>query len=566
MQTNINSFKHQSLTLPKSISSSEDSIDIQNKSSVVVVGANGSGKTRFGSWIDLESPSPQKSLVHRIGAQKSLSIPEYFSTSSIDAAEQSLLYGHYQHNLKPEQIEGYKNRYRWQSKPSTHLQSDYDKLLVYLFTEEFEKSTKYRQQSRATGQLETPPETYLDIIKRIWEFVLPHRQLIVGAGKIEAQPRNGGTSYHASEMSDGERVIFYLIGQCLAVKKNGIVVVDEPELHLHKALQSRLWDAIEAERPDCLFVYLTHDLDFAVTRVNARKIWLKSYENNQWDWYLIPESEDIPERLLLEIIGSRQPILFVEGDRNSLDFFIFSHLFKDFTVTPCGSASVVIHATRSFSNLKHIHSLECKGIIDRDRRLDEEINNLKCSEIFCLDVSEIENVFLSEEVLRVVAASLSFNQEDTNSIIKEAKSIVFRQMKGQKETVISAIIAAHIEKGFLQFNAKARGETELKKSLENMLSKINITSLYTETSNTIDAILDSEDYSAALRLYNNKGLLAQVSSVFGFKSSKESNQLIDCVKRLILSKRNEVIIGALQKALPELSSLNFPAKNAVSNS
>jgi len=139
-------------------------------------------------------------------------------------------------------------------------------------------------------------------------------------------------------------------------------------------------------------------------------------------------------------------------------------------------------------------------------------------------------------------------------------------MKGQKEAVISAIVAAHIENGFLQFDAKARGETALKKSLENMLSKINITSLYTETNNTIDAILDSEDYSAALRLYNNKGLLAQVSSVFGFKSSKESNQLIDCVKRLILSKRNEVIIGALQKALPELSSLNFPAKNAVSNS
>lgn len=119
-------------------------------------------------------------------------------------------------------------------------------------------------------------------------------------------------------MSDGERVIFYLIGQCLAARENGILVIDEPELHLHRVLQSRLWDAVESERADCLFVYLTHDLDFAVTRVNATKIWLKSYENNRWDWHLVPENEDIPERLLLEILGSRKPILFVEGDRKSV--------------------------------------------------------------------------------------------------------------------------------------------------------------------------------------------------------------------------------------------------------
>lgn len=43
--------------------------------------------------------------------------------------------------------------------------------------------------------------------------------------------------YNSSEMSDGERVIFYLIGQCLAVPENGIIVIDEPELHLHKSVQ-----------------------------------------------------------------------------------------------------------------------------------------------------------------------------------------------------------------------------------------------------------------------------------------------------------------------------------------
>jgi predicted ATP-dependent endonuclease of OLD family len=375
MQTDINLPKTRNLYLPPPISSQQLSTEIQAKSSIVIVGANGSGKSRFGAWIDLESP--QKSLVHRVGAQKSLSIPEYCSTSSIDAAENYLLYGYYQHNLAPEQLENYKIGHRWQSKPITLLQSDYDKLLTYLFTEEFEKSTKYRQQVRATEQPEVAPETRLDIIKRIWELVLPHRELIIGAGKIEARPKSGGASYHAAEMSDGERVIFYLIGQCLAARENGILVIDEPELHIHRALQSRLWDAVESERPDCLFVYLTHDLDFAVTRVSATKIWLKSYENNRWNWHLVPENEEIPERLLLEILGSRKPILFVEGERNSLEYFLFSHLFKKFTVTPCGGHEQVIHSTSSFLKLKSLHALECKGIIDRDFRTDEQVEYLK---------------------------------------------------------------------------------------------------------------------------------------------------------------------------------------------
>lgn len=72
-------------------------------------------------------------------------------------------------------------------------------------------------------------------------------------------------------MSDGERVIFYLIGQCLAAPENGIIVIDEPELHLHKSIQIPLWSEIEKLRNDCLFVYLTHDVDFASAKENSKK-------------------------------------------------------------------------------------------------------------------------------------------------------------------------------------------------------------------------------------------------------------------------------------------------------
>jgi energy-coupling factor transporter ATP-binding protein EcfA2 len=553
MQTDVMSNK-QNLILPQSVSTLEVSATIETQSSVVIVGANGSGKTRLGSWIELKSP--QKSLVHRVAAQKSLLIPDFCSTSSIDIAENTLLYGLHQPNVSSEDQQSYKNTYKWESKPNTHLQNDFDKLLTYLFTEEFDKSTKYRQQVKANGISEPPPETRLDIIKRIWEFVLPHRELTIGAGKIEVSSRHStGSSYHASEMSDGERVIFYLIGQCLAAKTNGIIVIDEPETHIHKALQSRLWDAVEAERPDCLFVYLTHDLDFAVTRLDAIKVWLKSYENNQWDWHLILGNEDVPERLLLEIIGSRKPILFVEGDLGSLDYFFFSRLFKKFTVTPCGGHEQVINSTCSFSKLKNLHNLECKGIIDRDFRTDENVEYLRQRGVFCLNFSEIENLLLSENVLSAVATMLN-RTEDAAHLIEQTQQLVFNLMENQKERLVSAIVAARIEYILSRFDAEACGEAGLIKALDDVTNGIDIPGLYEETNNLVENILRNKKYSEALRLYNNKGLLNQVSSLFGFKANKDNNELVNYIKRLINSRDNRMIIEAFQQATPELVSLS----------
>jgi hypothetical protein len=107
----------------------------------------------------------------------------YYSTFFLNAGTNFIRYGYHQENLTDEQITHFKTAYKWQSKPNTALQSDYDKLLTYLFTEDYQKSTKFCQQCKTAERRETPPETHLDIIKRIWESVLPHRELITVSGR-----------------------------------------------------------------------------------------------------------------------------------------------------------------------------------------------------------------------------------------------------------------------------------------------------------------------------------------------------------------------------------------------
>jgi hypothetical protein len=512
--------------------------------SVVIIGANGSGKTRLGAWLDLQSP--QASTAHRIAAQKSLTVPVACSTSALDVAENILLFG----NERSRGAAAEKLGNKWRSKPNTLLQDDYDKLLVYLFTEEFDTSTKYRQESKDPVKRGAPPETRLDIVKRIWEYVLPHRTLIVGGGRIEAHPKDVPTArYNAAEMSDGERVIFYLLGQCMAARRDSIVIVDEPELHLHRAVQGRLWDAIEAERPDCLFVYLTHDLDFAATRANATKVWVRGYDETQWDWHVLEANDSIPERLLFEILGSRKPVLFVEGERESLDSFIMSKAYPEFTVTPCGSAAAVIHTTQSFGAQKALHHLRCHGIIDRDFRSAEEVEYLEKRNVSCLTFSEIENVFLDGQVLRSVAESL--HHQDVDQVVARASDAVFTSMTADRDRLVSAITAAQIERRLSALDAKALGVVRLEEAVQSLFSAIDVKQLFAATSAEVDGIISCRDYGRALGLYNNKGLIPTVAQVLGFKH----NEFIPYVRRLLASKQNVAIIRALREALPDLSTI-----------
>src|SRR4030095_6529983 len=106
------------IVLPQKSNSTEQAI-IDSKS-IVVIGPNGAGKTRFGTAIETN----HNNITHRIAAQKSLSMPEEVSPTSIEMAENDFLYGYREGGLS------HKIGLRWGNKPNTHLLNDYVELMV----------------------------------------------------------------------------------------------------------------------------------------------------------------------------------------------------------------------------------------------------------------------------------------------------------------------------------------------------------------------------------------------------------------------------------------------------
>ncbi|HZY64451.1 MAG TPA: AAA family ATPase [Rubrobacteraceae bacterium] len=549
-----NEMHNLALPSPKSESGEKPTTYLSSEGPVVIVGANGSGKTRLGAWIEFESE--HKEQVHRISAQKSLVMPASVPSIASDQVLTELLYGYaispnQQNRLSIKRI----NRWRGVGNQEPHIAplSDFDKLLTYLFSDANETNARYVEEvERIKDQRIEPPETKLRATKRVWEGVLPHRKLKVGGGKVETQVISenlaiNGSLYNASGMSDGERVIFYLIGQAFSAPENGIIIIDEPELHLHRSIEAQLWDAIEAERSYCLFVYLTHDLDFAASRISATKVWLESYDGSKWDWHEVEDAENIPEQLYLEILGGRKPVLFCEGDKGSLDYFLFQKAYPDFTVAPCGSAYGVVQATRSFSTFKHLHNHACYGIVDRDFRDDAEVKWLQDKGVSVLDHSEIENVLLSEDVLRTVAEHQRL-ADNFPELLEKARNIVFSEMTRDRETLISSLSTAKVERRLKNFDAKARGKGELGTALGSLISSIDVDSIYDDTVAEVDRVIGERNYSEALRLYNNKGLLGKIEPLFGFARKG----MPELVKRLASEKEGGPVLSALRKQLPEI--------------
>lgn len=510
---------------------------VANDGSFVIIGANGSGKSHLGAWIEKHNEN-----VLRISAQRALNIPDSITIKSENTAWSKLCYG--------DEIKRDKG-FKWQwGNETTTLVNDYDSVLTCIFARQNKENDAYvkdckEKESRGEAKSNVPP-MIMDQIYSIWNSVFPQRNIIFEDAQVRAQ-KSGSEAYHAKHMSDGERVAIYLIGQCLVAPADTIIVIDEPEIHLHKSIMHSLWDKIEEKCSDKTFVYITHDLDFASSRKDANKIWIKSFDGNKWEMQLLQEEESIPEALLYEILGGRKPVLLVEGDKGSYDCQLYPYLYPNYNVIPCHNCTKVIELTKAFRNERviNLHTNSVNGLIDHDYLTDVEIKKYKTSGIFTLQVAEIENLYLVEDVVRLVADHLKF---DSNQKFLEVKSFLFDEFKKEYDLQLAAMCTKEIAHKLRNFEKPAENTLDaLQEQLQSIVLSVHVDEIYKMRKQEIDRIIDTEDYNGLLMVYNRKSLHNRVSSIMELRSYPQ------LVLRLLKSNKRDDILNAMKQFIPEIS-------------
>lgn len=520
---------------------------IENKSSIVLIGANGAGKTKMSVWIDEHNSEIN---IHRISAQKSLNFPKVINPTEIEKAEEEFLYGLTTDNKDWLRRDG-KKSYRWGDTPETYLLNDYEKLMQYLMTENYEKSIEYREKHKE-GNKDFDNSTRLEKIKKIWENVILHRKLKICAGKIETSSCTEENYYNGNKMSDGERAIFYFIGEVLCAKENSLIIIDEPENHLHKSILIRLWNAIEASRADCTFLYITHNLDFASSRINSQIIWVKEFfKENNWDYDFVNDINAL-DSLKLEIMGNRQKVLLIEGTPSkSIDKKLYSKIYDEYNIISMESCNVVIQTTKAYNQTPDLHYTEVKGIVDRDRRSEEEISKLKEKNIFVPEVSEIENLFLLTDVIRIVAKKQDKN--NVEEIILEVQEKTFKFLQNNLKDQALLFTKQKIQNYIIQkINEPVSSIEDYKSNLNELISLTTLQSIYDQEIERMNKVIEDKDYLEALKVINNKGLLpyTTLSNKFGWVK----NYYIDYV--LSLLEKDDDIGKQLKQIFRNYISLN----------
>lgn len=510
---------------------------------VIIVGANGAGKSKLGAWIEQQDLAN----VHRIGAQRNLNFSESIQLQCYTDAENFVYYGTTDENTIKNSNKGC--RWDWGKAYTTKLHDDFGNVLAALLALNnndiktfFDMCRTAEQENKAKP---TTPRTVLDKLTQIWDTVLPQRKLIVNDSRFFASFTNNGVekTYSANQMSDGERAVLYLAAQVLCVPPNKTLIIDEPEVHLHRSIMLRLWNALERCRPDCLFIYITHDTQFAAMHYNADKIWIKKYDGENWNLEKVTE-DDLPEELLLDILGSRKNVLFVEGERNSYDTMLYTELYENYHIIPCGSCTQVIARTKAFRNNPSLHDCEVFGIIDRDYRTEYEINKYKDDHIYTINVAEVENLFIVEELIRFFASHIA---KDPDTIFNDVKQYVInerfaKQINGQ----ICEATVAQIKYMLLCADISKKDDTYAKDSLDAVIKAIDYDTIRNETEQKFKAILTQADYLEVIRVFNCKNISASIGRFFGIDNKEYRQVLIG----LLHGDNRKTIIDALARYLP----------------
>lgn len=461
----------------------------------------------------------------RISAHRSLVINPNISPKDNETAIKELLFG------QSNQTQNTDSKWR-----NSVLQSDYDKLLIALISEEAEVGAKFKQNKIQKESI----KTNLDYIIEIWNKLLPHRKIKIDGLKISVT--NNSSSYQLSELSDGEKTIFYLLGQCLSAPKQSLIIVDEPDIHIHKAILSLLFNYIEILKNDCSFIYITHDLEFAETRIGKKYALLNYQNSNKWEIEELINDEEIPENIIASISGIRNPILFVEGKKDSSLDNIYNSIYSKYTVIQVESCNEVRNYTKSLNKNKKFHKVNCFGLIDKDGLDDSNINKLKKDNIFVLPVALVENLFflpkVAKEIFNIVGESEKFNRDEF--ILKAIGWI--QADENWKSKWIKEKISYDIQSKINQLPNRVDG---LKESIfqYDLGSKTNEYANELEIANDIK---NNEDkLLKMLKLCRGKHLLPKFATELGLKDKTS-------LENKILNNLNSQLVNKLRDVLPKI--------------
>ena len=507
-----------------------DNETLDGHSPIVFIGPNGAGKTRHAAKV------AGWNNANLVPALRDIALPRNVTMLSVTQANQQLTSQLERHRSNP-----------WQ------LANEISQLFAKFMAENSESAICFRDEF-VRGTATEPEQTTLMKLQDFWVQLFPGRQIdFAGHHPVVRSEYSATDEYPAEQMSDGERVALYLAGRVLDSERGAVVIIDEPEVHFHSRLATRFWNSVEKLRADCRFIYVTHDLPFALSRRDATYVVIMPKVQPK----VVQLENDMPNELAESLLAAAsfsicaKRIVFCEGiEGPSLDQALYTAWFNtpDTAVVPVETSANVVRCAQTFGESNLVAGVEAAGLIDRDYWPDNYLNELP-STVRPLKVHELENLFCLPPVFTAVAKHVGMSADDADGAHNDFLASARSTFTGG---LLSKQVAERVKRRCEHEFRKALNSTGLisdaqffARSLEPSAWETSVEDIVEEEEKRLnDAVNGSvEDFH---KFFPGKVFLSQAAQKLGMNSERYC----------------EVVIAALAAPTPDLVELSQGLEDA----
>jgi ABC-type cobalamin/Fe3+-siderophores transport system ATPase subunit len=314
--------------------------------------------------------------------------------------------------------------------------------------------------------------------------------------------KNGSKPYSIAQLSDGERNAILIAANVLTMPPGTLLLIDEPERHLHRSIVSPLLSRLFKERLDCAFVVSTHEPLLAIDSPKSTVLLTRGCtyagETASYDIDSLKSTDAIDDDLKRAILGERRKIVFVEGVEHSLDKPLYSLLFPNASIVARANCRDVENAVVAIKGTADLHWVQPFGIVDNDSSEPERIADLQGKGVIPLNVYSVESVYFHPALQKLVAEKLgSVVGGNLSEKLQQANHDALRGIRQNSEHLSNRIAEKTARsKVFSLLPKKGEIGTGGKRTVE-----LDFQKLAKEEADRLTALIDASDFVGILKRY-----------------------------------------------------------------
>ena len=408
---------------------------------------------------------------------------------------------------------------------TTQYEDMYDFLVEQSYHHIYDLGLYHRNLS--LGITGNPPEDPLKPYNELLGKLFPGYSFVeASADDLSIKVRlSNGTVLPFQDLSSGEKEVFFILSFFLRNDiSDSIIIIDEPELHLHPEFARKLLQTMRTIKPKNQIWCATHSAELIDEAGRERTFYLRMEEDRQRSVCIPASNEEAEIGALRDLfgysgyVGISRKVVFVEGQYSSADRRMFANIIpeisQDVKIIPVGTSENLYRINRAILALLESEFARCQFYLIRDRDFlsDAAIRKyqtLSPERLFVLSRYHIENYLLEENVISDVLGDVYGMKLSSDEVRSQLYQLALKNSAGFFRDLVAfrlgelfqsedCSIGNHSE-GLNLFNLEMKINDRVFQPLEAALVG-RAASVYSQVAERIGPVRQRETISEALEL------------------------------------------------------------------